>query len=281
MNNVVVINGYGHLGETIAKKLKNDKRFEPVIIEDDETKASLALNDGYDVIRADGSSAKLIRELYKKDNILAMLTLRSSDIDNIYFILNAKSIYRESIVFSRMNHSHLLPQYVSTGVDDVVEPYSVVDSKALHYVKNHSEKKGKVIVFGYTHKSQQLCKILQKEGESVTIYENSEENHQKAIDDGFTEVSLVDYEQSKYLDGILLHKEDMVVCAMDNEALNVYHSISLRSNGFEGEIVALSDSKEDNRKLILAGVHKIFDMYEESANLFVEMIENSIEEKKS
>ena len=280
MRNVVIINGYGHLGMTIAKKLKNDKRFEPVIIEDDETKAGFALNDGYNVIRADGSSAKLIKELYKKGNILAMLTLRSSDIDNIYFILNAKSIYRDCVIFSRMNHSHLLPQYISSGVDNVVEPYSVVDGKALHYIKNHSENRGKVIVFGYTHKSKQLCKILKNDGETVTIYENSEEYYQKAINDGFNKVFFVDFEQSKYLDEIPLDKEDMVVCAMYNEALNVYHSISLKSNGFEGEIVALSDSKEDNRKFILAGVHKIFDMYEESANLFIEMIEKSTEERK-
>ncbi len=281
MRNVVVINGYGHLGMTIANKLRIDKKFEPVIIEDDETKVSLAMSDGYNVIKADGSSAKLIKELYQKDNILAMLTLTSSDIDNIYFILNAKSIYRDCVIFSRMNHSYLLPQYVSSGVDDVVEPYSVVDSKALYYVKNHSVEKGKVIIFGYTHKSKQLCKILKNEGELVTIYENSEENHQKAIDDGFNEVFFVNFEQSNYLDEIPLHKEDMVVCAMYNEALNVYHSISLKSHGFEGEIVALSDSKEDNRKFILAGVHKIFDMYEESANLFVEMIENSTKERRS
>ena len=279
MHNVIVINGYGHLGMTIARKLKNHKLFDPVIIENDETKVSLALADGYSVIRADGSSAKLIKELYQKDNILAMLTLRSSDIDNIYFILNAKSIYRESTVFARMNHTHLLPQYISSGVDNVIEPYSVVDSKALHYVKSHSVEKGKVVVFGYTHKSQQLCKILKHEGEAITIYENSEENYQKAIDAGFNEVFFVDFEQSKYLDEIPLYKEDMVVCAMYNEALNVYHSISLKSNGFGGEIVALSDSKEDNRKFILAGVDKIFDMYEESADLFIEMIEKHMEEK--
>lgn len=281
MRNVIIINGYGHLGMTIAKKLRINKKYEPVIIENDETKASLAMSDGYNVIKADGSSAKLIKELYKKDNILAMLTLTSSDIDNIYFILNAKSIYRDCVIFARMNHSYLLPQYVSSGVNEVIEPYSVVDSKALYYVKKHSVEKGKVIVFGYTHKSKQLCKILKNEGELVTIYENSEENHQKAIDDGFNEVFFVDFEQSKYLDEIPLHKEDMVVCAMYNEALNVYHSISLKSHGFEGEIVALSDSKEDNRKFILAGVHKIFDMYEESANLFVEMIEKSTEERRS
>ncbi len=281
MRNVIVIIGYGHLSITVARKLRTDKRFEPVIIENNEEQATLALNDGYNVIKADGSSVKLIKELYKKDNILAMLALTSSDIDNIYFSLNAKSIYRDCVVFSRMNHSYLLPQYKASGVDKVIEPYSVVDNKALHYVKNHSVEKGKVVVFGYTHKSQQLCKILKNEGESVTIYENSKEYYQKAIDDGFNEVFFVDFEQGKYLDEIPLHKEDMVVCAMNNEALNVYHGISLKSNGFEGEIVALSDSKEDNRKFILAGVHKIFDMYEESANLFVEMIENSTKERKS
>jgi len=275
MQNVVIINGYGHLGMTIAKKLRADKRFDPVIIENSEEQAKLALDDGYNVIRADGSSAKLIKELYKKENILAMLSLTSSDIDNIYFILNAKSIHKDCVVYARMNHSYLLPQYISSGVNEVIEPYSIVNSKALTYVKKHSEKKGKIIVFGYTHKSKQLCKILQKEDKSVAIYENNEESIQRAIEDGFTEVFLVDYEKAKYLEDISLKKEDMVVCAMDNEALNVYHSITLKSNCFEGEIIALSDTKEDNRKLILAGVNKIFDMYDESANHFVEMIEKN------
>ena len=56
--------------------------------------------------------------------------------------------------------------------------------------------------------------------------------------------------------------------------MNVYHAISLRSWGFPNEIIALSDSTEDNRRLLLAGVDKIFDMYEESSEIFVEMIKN-------
>ncbi len=62
---------------------------------------------------------------------------------------------------------------------------------------------------------------------------------------------------------------------MNEEALNVYYSITLRANGFTSQIVALSDSKDDNRKLLLAGVSKIFDMYEESASLFIDMIEKN------
>ena len=70
--------------------------------------------------------------------------------------------------------------------------------------------------------------------------------------------------------------EGIAVCAMDDEAINVYYSITLRANGFVSEIVALSDTKEDNRKFLLAGVSKIFDMYDESASQFVEMIENNV-----
>ena len=280
IQNVVVINGYGHLGMTIANKLRTHKKFVPVIIENNDKKSEDALADGYNVIKADGSSAKLIRELYKKDNILVMLTLRSSDIDNIYFILNAKSVYKESMVFSRINYLHLLPQYNASGVNEVIEPYSVIDSKALNYVKKNLTDNSRVIIFGYTHKSQQLCKILKDEDTSISIYESNEENYLKAKDDGFKNVFYIEYEETNYLDKIMLTKNDMVLCAMDNDALNVYHTISLKSHGFEGLIVALSDTKEDNRKLILAGADKIFDMYEESAELFIEMIEKNTQEAK-
>ena len=164
MHNVVIINGYGHLGATIAKKLKIHRTYEPVIIENDEDKAVKAQQDGYQVIHADGSGAKLIKTFYERGNIAAMLTLRSSDIDNIYFILNAKSVYAESIVYSRMNQVALRPQYEATKVDGVVEPYAVVDTKAFNYLKKHSEEeKKKISFFGYTHKSIQICKSLKKE----------------------------------------------------------------------------------------------------------------------
>ena len=275
MNNVVIINGYGHLGTTIAKKLTIHKMYEPVIIENNESKANLALQDGYKVIHADGSSAKLIKTLFQKNNIVAMLTLRSSDINNIYFILNAKSIQSHCIVYSRMNQAVLRPQYEATKVDGLVEPYDVVDTKAFHYLKKHSEEEKKnIFFFGYTHKSSHICMKLKEEGIEVTVYEIDNARYEEAKNDGFTNVILIDTkstETPEINDGI-------AVCAMDDDSLNVYYSITLRSNGFSSEIVALSDSKEDNRKLLLAGVSKIFDMYDESASQFVEMIENN--EKK-
>ena len=277
MQNVVIINGYGHLGTTIAKKLRIHKNYEPVIIESDEAKASVALEDGYNVIHADGSSAKLIKDLYQRSNIVAMLTLRSSDINNIYFILNAKSIHNNAVVYSRMNQIELRPQYEATKVDGIVEPYNVVDTKAFNYLKKHSENEKKnIFFFGYTHKSSHICKMLKDEGIEVSIYEIEGTRYESAKSDGFTNVILIDKNSSEAPD----INDGIAVCAMDEEALNVYYAITLRSNGFESEIVALSDSKEDNRKLLLAGVSKIFDMYDESASQFVEMIEKKDREEK-
>ena len=273
MQNVVIINGYGHLGMTIAKKLKIHKSYEPVIIEMDEEKAKQALEDGYNVIQADGSSAKLIKTLYERGNITAMLTLRSSDINNIYFILNAKSVHADSVVYTRLNQIELRPQYEATQVDGLVEPYDVVDTKAFHYLKNHYEvEKKNINFFGYNNKSEHICKMLKKEGIDITIYEIGNESFEAAKSDGFRNVILLDQKSSE----IPEIKDGITVCAMNDEALNVYVSITLRANGFTDDIVALSDTKEDNRKLLLSGVSKIFDMYDESASQFVEMIENNV-----
>jgi len=275
MQNVVIINGYGHLGATIAKKLKIHKNYEPVIIEGDEEKASVAVQDGHQVIHADGSSAKIINDLYQRSNITAMLTLRSSDINNIYFILNAKSIQKESVVYARMNQVELQAQYLATKVDGIVEPYDVVDRKTFNYLKKHSEEEKKdIFFFGYTHKSRHICKMLKEEGIEVSIYEIEEAHYELAKTDGFNNVILIDTKNSQAPDV----KDGLAVCAMDQEELNVYYAITLRANGFTSEIVALSDTKEDNRKLLLAGVSRIFDMYDESASQFVEMIENKEKE---
>jgi voltage-gated potassium channel len=275
LRNVVIINGYGHLGATIAKKLKIHKRYEPVIIESDELKAAMAQQDGYTVIHADGSSAKIMKTFNQRQNIAAMLTLRSSDIDNIYFILNAKSIQNNAVVYARMNQVELRPQYEATKVDGIVETYHVVDTKAFNYLKKHSEEEKKsIFFFGYTQKSSHICKQLKEEGIEVSIYEIESDHYETAKADGFTNVILIDKQSSETPD---VH-DGIAVCAMHDEALNVYYAITLRANGFSSEIVALSDSKEDNRKLLLAGVSRIFDMYNESASQFVEMIEKN--EKK-
>jgi voltage-gated potassium channel len=274
IDQAVIINGYGHLGLNVAMKLQKKGEYEPVIIEKSAQKVLEARKDGYKAICADGSSAEIIKNLYKGKNIVAMLTLSSSDIDNIYFILNAKSVVSDAVIYARMNQHHLQRQYIASRADKVLEPYEVVDVKALNYIKKHYEEHQKgIIFFGYTHKSSHICRMIQDEGIEISIYEIDKNRYEVAKKDGFVNVLLVDANQHDYLEYMKRLKGFLVVCSMAEDELNVYYAITLRSGGFKDEIIALSDSKEDNRKLILAGVSKIFDIYEESAERFVELIE--------
>lgn len=277
MKDVVIIYGYGYLGETIAKKLHNESKYEPVIIENDEDKVKNIVEDGYKVIHADASSAKIISRLYRHNNISAMLSLTSSDIDNIYFILNAKSINADSIVYARMNHSMLESQYRATKVNGIVEPYRVVNKKAQKYLKKQAQQSQKSITFlGYTHKSRAICQALKDDGFESIIYESDQEHLAQAREDSFSRV--IELSSTTHLMPEL--SETIVVCAMNDEAINLYYSITLRSNGFKDKIIVLSDTTEDNRKLYLAGVNKIFDMYEECATELIAMIEEKNKEKE-
>jgi voltage-gated potassium channel len=278
MKNVVILHGYGQLGKTIAKKLNKNTKYEAVIIEKDEKRVKSIVEDGCKVIYADASSAKIISRLYRKNNIVALLTLTSSDIDNIYFILNAKSVDAKPIVFSRMNRSELKAQYYASRVDGIVEPYKVVHGKALYYLKKYAIKEKKTLTFfGYSHKSSQIAIALREEGFEIEIIEKDKASILKAKTQGFENIISLrdDYHTLPKL------KDTIVICGMHEEAMNVYYTITLRANGFSDKIVILSDSKEDNRKFILSGASKIFDMYEESANQFIEMIEkNEIKDKR-
>jgi voltage-gated potassium channel len=273
LSDVVIINGYGYLGATIASKLKHSTHYQPVIIEKDEEKFQKAIEDGYSVIRSDGSSAKIVKDLYKTDNIIAMLTLTSSDILNIYFTLNAKSINREICVFSRINDPKLKPQYEATKLDGMVEPYEVANKKTYTYLtKLLKDRPSKISFVGFTHKSKHLISMLMHKNIDITIYETDENRSNEAKEFGLKYIEPLNI----YSNYDKLLNENIVVCALEDEELNVYTAITLKSKEFKGSIIALSDSKEDNRKLLLAGADKIFDMYEESANHFIEMIENRV-----
>jgi voltage-gated potassium channel len=275
MKNIIIINGYGHLAQTIVTKLKIKDYYQPLIVEKDKIKADMAIENGCKVIYQDASNAQTIKLLYKKqkrNNIIAMLTLKSSDIDNIYFILNTKSIKIKSIIYTRINNIALSTQYQGTKVDGMIEPYSVVDNKAFNYLKKRSNLDNRhIYFFGYTNKNQHICKSLKNENIDLTIYEINENSYNLAKDDGFVNVILIDKHKTQIAD----INSSIVVCSMREEALNVYYALSLSTKKCDNEIIALSDSKEDNRKLLLAGVNKIFDVYSECASQFVEMIETN------
>jgi len=280
MDRVVIINGYGYLGSRIAYYIKEEKRYNCVIIEEDKEKNAYAQAHGQTVIYGDGCSTEVMKKIYRRDNIVAMLTLKSSDIENIYFILNAKSYNTKSLVFSRISHSHLLSQYNSIKTDLVIDPYSIIHKRAFAYAKHYlmAHRHAKVVLFGYSVKSRHLATRFKEHGIEIKIYDNIKDEVECAKIAGFNEAEFINFEESRHLETLALEKNNLIICSMHDEALNHYLAISLKVNEFNGKIMALTDTKQTNRQLELAGADVIFDLYDESAKAFIEKL-NEIEDK--
>ena len=264
LENVVILNGYGYLGSRIAHYIKEETDYNCVVIEEDKEKSNKAFDPSHLTIYGDGCSVEVMKMIYKNEsNIVAMLTLKSSDIDNIYFILNAKSYDTNSILFSRISSKHLSLQYESIGTNKVIDPYAIIHNRAYHYIINLLQKNNrlKVSVFGYGQKSKHLVDMCIGSGIDVEIYDNVErsEGH----------VMLIDFEDEKHLETLKGLSNNLIICAMDDEAINHYLAISFKVNEFHGKIMALTDTKQKNRQLKLAGADVIFDLYDESAKEFI------------
>jgi hypothetical protein len=98
-------------------------------------------------------------------------------------------------------------------------------------------------------------------GIDVEIYDNVERNDNN--------VMAIDFENEKHLDTLKGLSNNLIICAMDDEAINHYLAISFKVNEFHGKIMALTDTKQKNRQLKLAGADVIFDLYDESAKEFI------------
>jgi len=267
LDNIIILNGYGYLGSRIAYYLHHETKYNCVVIEEDKEKSQKAFESSHLTIYGDGCSVEIMDKLHKQDNIVAMLTLKSSDIDNIYFVLNAKSYDRQSVVFSRITNSHLISQYNSIGTDMTIDPYAIIHNRAYHYIINYIKENPNVeiSVFGYGQKSKGLVDTCVKSGIDIEIFDAKERDSR--------DVKLINFEDDKHLKLLKRLNRNLIICGMDDEANNHYLAISLKVNEFHGKIIALTDTKQKNRQLKLAGADVIFDLYDESAKEFIKKLE--------
>jgi voltage-gated potassium channel len=126
--------------------------------------------------------------------------------------------------------------------------------------------KDKILLFGYGHHGKFIAKGLEQDGFVVKIVESDEGFYKAALSDGFKKAALIDVTKDEALQSLKPEKYAKLVCVMDDEHLNVFLTLSLRSL-FEGSyILSISDSIHTTKKLQMAGANKVIDLYEVSAN---------------
>jgi len=121
-------------------------------------------------------------------------------------------------------------------------------------------------VFGYASQGSSLVTGLKHNQFRIHIIEISEYRVKRAKSDGFLDVLLMDVTNDNELSTLNIKPDDHIVCVMEDEHLNVFLTLSLRSIFPETNIVAISDSIYTTQKLKMAGASKVIDIYKISAN---------------
>jgi voltage-gated potassium channel len=123
-----------------------------------------------------------------------------------------------------------------------------------------------ILLFGYGNHGKFIAQGLANDGFHVQVVENNDDFYTQALDDGFNHALKVDVTKDEDLEALKPESYEQLVCVMDDEHLNVFLTLSLRSLFKESYILSISDSIHTTKKLQMAGANKVIDMYEVSAN---------------
>ena len=139
--------------------------------------------------------------------------------------------------------------------------------------------RNKVIIFGYGNHGKFIARGLLDDGFDLTIVESNKDFYEDALTDGFTDVLLADVTSDSALRKIDIASYTQLVCVMDDEHLNVFLTLSLRSLFKDSYILSISDSLNVTKKLQMAGANKVIDLYEVSANKIYNLLDRPIATK--
>lgn len=136
--------------------------------------------------------------------------------------------------------------------------------------------KNKIAIFGYGNHGKFIAKGLLEDGFDVTIIESEKHFFKDAKNDDFEKVILSDVTKDSELKKINLELFSQLVCVMDDEHLNVFLTLSLRSLFKDSYILSISGSLNVTQKLKMAGANKVIDLYEVSANKIYNILDKPI-----
>ncbi len=136
--------------------------------------------------------------------------------------------------------------------------------------------KKSALIFGYNEYARQIASQIASEYERVHIFVLDDTSQSKAQEDGF-HASLFDLsdewheiEREFYIDNAV------AFCTLEDDAHNIFLTISLRAAFSNMYIVALAKDTEGINKLKIAGANRILPIVQITANLISEILEKPV-----
>jgi Trk K+ transport system NAD-binding subunit len=137
-------------------------------------------------------------------------------------------------------------------------------------MKTHDVK-----VFGYGEFAKEIVNQVTEAYRSVSVYTLDEASAEEVRKSG-SEVHLFDLSDTWDEFKEIVVKETLFICAIDDDASNVFLAISLRDQFPDARIIGIASTHEHAMKLRLAGVHKVISKLQATADILIEVLEKPI-----
>ena len=132
-----------------------------------------------------------------------------------------------------------------------------------------------IIIFGYNEYAREIARQIRFVYSRVVVYALTASEVDSAQQNGL-EAHLCDLEDR--WEDLLSYDlaATRIICALANEAENVFLTISLRDRFPDAVIVALATTQENATKLRLAGANKVISELQTTSNLIIELLEKPV-----
>jgi voltage-gated potassium channel len=132
----LIVCGYGNMSKTFLANHGASQEY--IIIDKDSDRVEEANKDGFNAIHDDASRFEVISKFNSDQAKITLVTLTSSDIENIYITLNAKAVSPNIRVVARCNDNAMANKYTLAYCDHILLPNHIATTMLTTAIKHPS-----------------------------------------------------------------------------------------------------------------------------------------------
>jgi len=135
LSNLIVVFGFGRMGQKLADELfQNNRNF--IVVDRDEENILKAKENGYLYIKADASAYETVESIVFENSVEKVVVSTDNDALNLSILLTIKAEKKDLEVIVRANSYKNIKKFKIAKADHVIFPYETVADVAVEYIGN-------------------------------------------------------------------------------------------------------------------------------------------------
>jgi Trk K+ transport system NAD-binding subunit len=131
------------------------------------------------------------------------------------------------------------------------------------------------LIFGYNNYASHIAKNISHKYKDIVVFKLESDGIKSELKDLETQIFDLGDEWGDLKNSFDM-KNSIAFCVLEDDAENIFLTISLRAEFKDLNIIALSSNKESAHKLTMAGANKVIPLIQTTASMITEMLDKPI-----